>query len=126
MSEDDCCWRRWVRKALKCIRSDAAATCASVGMIHAKLDMIMKELRNMAANFEELKTDLQTLIAGYRSVVAENVILKQQLANADAATQQAVAEAVAADDVVDQAAVDAADEVVDAANAELNPPVDEG
>ena len=73
----------------------------------------------MPANWDALNTDLQTLIAGYQSVVAENVILKQQLSSADADKQQAVADALAADNAVDQAAVDAADAVVEAA---LNPP----
>jgi len=75
----------------------------------------------MAANFDELNADLQVLVAGYQSVVAENAILRAQLATADADKQQAVADAIAADDVVDQAAVDAADAVVEAA---LAPPVE--
>lgn len=88
MSEDDCCWRRWVRKALKCIRSDAAATCASVGMIHAKLDMIMERLEAMSeredaadARLVELVGLVKTFIDGKDARIAE---LEAALANADA------------------------------------------
>ena len=109
----DCCFRSWVKKALKSIRSDAEATRAAVGMINARLDMILEELTKMAANFDKLNADLNTLVAGYQSVVAENAILKGQLVTADADKQQAVADAIAADDAVDQAAVDAADAVVE-------------
>lgn len=107
------CFRDWVRKALKSIRSDTEATRVAVGMINARLDMILEELTKMAANFDKLNADLNTLVAGYQSVVAENAILKGQLATADADKQQAVADAIAADDAVDQAAVDAADLVVE-------------
>lgn len=69
----------------------------------------------MAANFDQLDADLNTLATGYQAVVAERDQLKQALAAADAAKAQAVADAVAAD----QAAVDAADGI---AQSVLNPP----
>jgi hypothetical protein len=88
-------------------------------MIHAKLDMIMERLELMAANFDELNADLNTLATGYQSLQAANVILQAAVDAADATKAQAVADAIAADDAVDQAAVDAADAVVESV---LNPP----
>jgi hypothetical protein len=69
----------------------------------------------MAANFDQLDADLNTLATGYQAVVAERDQLKQALAAADANKAQAVADAVAAD----QAAIDAADGI---AKSVLNPP----
>jgi len=113
---------RWPREALSDLQRDVAAGYVLLQEIKTTGETTLKEFRNMAANFDELNADLQVLVTGYQSVVAENVILKEQLANADQATQEAVAAAIAADDAVDQAAVDAADAVVDAANAAANPP----
>lgn len=73
----------------------------------------------MPANWDELDADLQTLIAGYQSVVAENVILRQNAANASADQQQAIQDALTADNAVDQSAVDAADALIEQT---LNPP----
>jgi chromosome segregation ATPase len=114
---------RWPREALSDLQRDVIAIRVSLQDVKTTGEKTLKEFQNMAANFDELNADLQVLVTGYQSVVAENVILKEQLANADQATQDAVAAAVAADDAVDQAAVDAADAVVEAA---LNPapPVD--
>lgn len=88
------------------------------GHVLAVENVITEMGETMAANFDELNADLQVLVAGYQALQAENAVLKAQLATADADKQQAVADALAADDAVDQAAVDAADAVVEAA---LNP-----
>jgi chromosome segregation ATPase len=113
---------RWPREALSDLQRDVIAIRVTLQDVKTTGEKTLKEFQNMAANFDELNADLQVLVTGYQSVVAENVILKEQLANADQATQDAVASALAADDAVDQAAVDAADAVVDAANAAANPP----
>lgn len=85
---DDCCWRSWVKKALKCIRSDAEATCASVGMVHAKLDMIMERLELMGAREDaadarlvELVDLVKNFLAGQAARIAE---LTAALEGADA------------------------------------------
>lgn len=76
---------------------------------------------SMAVDFSKLQADLTTLAQGY---VAQQAIIKTQadaLANADQATQDAVAAAIESNDAADQSAVDAADQIaVDA----LNPPAD--
>lgn len=76
---------------------------------------------SMAVDFSKLQADLTTLAQGY---VAQQAIIKAQadaLANADQATQDAVASAIESNDAADQSAVDAADQIaVDA----LNPPAD--
>jgi regulator of PEP synthase PpsR (kinase-PPPase family) len=72
----------------------------------------------MAANFDQLDADLNTLAAGYQSLQAANAILQAAVDAADADKAAAVAAAIAADDAVDQAAVDAADAI---ATAVLNP-----
>lgn len=81
----------------------------------------------MAVDFSSLQADLQTLAAGY---VAQQAIIKTQadaLANADQATQDAVAAAIEENDAADQSVVDAADQVAkDALNPPVEPPVDEG
>lgn len=85
----DCCWRSWVRKALKSIRSDAESTRASVGMIHAKLDMIMERQEQMGAREDaadarlvELVDLVKNFLDGQAARIAE---LEGALANADAA-----------------------------------------
>jgi chromosome segregation ATPase len=112
---------RWPREAISDIQADTAFLRLQAGVTNKKLDDLKEVISQMAANFDELNADLQTLIAGYQSVVAENVILHQELDSADADKQAAVAAALEADDQVDQAAVDAADAVVKAA---LAPPAD--
>lgn len=84
----DCCWRSWVRKALKSIRSDAESTRASVGMIHAKLDMIMERQEQMGAREDaadarlvELVDLVKNFLNGQAARIAE---LEGALANADA------------------------------------------
>jgi hypothetical protein len=85
----DCCWRSWVRKALKRIRSDVEATHASVGMIHPRLDMIMERLEAMGAREDaadarlvELVDLVKNFLNGQTARIAE---LEGALANADAA-----------------------------------------
>lgn len=73
----------------------------------------------MAANFDQLDADLNTLAQGYVALQAANKQLSDALASADADKAAAVAAAIAADDAVDQAAVDAADAI---ATAVLAPP----
>jgi hypothetical protein len=76
---------------------------------------------DMAANFDQLDADLNTLAAGYQSLQAANKILQDAVDAADADKAAAVAAAIAADDAVDQAAVDAADAI---ATAVLAPPAE--
>lgn len=73
----------------------------------------------MAANFDQLDADLNTLAQGYVALQAANKQLSDALASADADKAAAVAAAIAADDAVDQSAVNAADAI---ATAVLNPP----
>lgn len=73
----------------------------------------------MAANFDQLDADLNTLAQGYVALQAANKQLSDALASADADKAAAVAQAIADDDAVDQAAVDAADAI---AQGVLNPP----
>jgi hypothetical protein len=73
---------------------------------------------DMAADFDQLNTDLQTLATGFVAQAAQIVALQNALNSADADKAAAVAAAIAADDATDQAAVDAADAVAQAA---LNP-----
>lgn len=87
MSEDNCCWRRWVRKALKSIRSDAESTRASVGMIHAKLDMIMERQEAMGAREDAADARIVELVGLVRDYLASKdariTELEAALANAD-------------------------------------------
>lgn len=89
MSELSCCFRNWVRKTLKRIRSDVEATHASVGMIHPRLDMIMERLEAMGAREDaadarlvELVDLVKNFLNGQAARIAE---LEGALANADAA-----------------------------------------
>jgi hypothetical protein len=72
----------------------------------------------MAANFDQLDADLNTLAAGYVALQAANKILQDAVDAADADKAAAVAQQLADDNAVDQAAVDAADAI---ATAVLNP-----
>jgi cell division protein FtsB len=73
---------------------------------------------DMAADFDQLDADLNTLAAGYQSLQAANAILQKAVDDADADKAAAVAQQLADDNSVDQAAVDAADAI---ATAVLNP-----
>lgn len=72
----------------------------------------------MAADFDKLDADLNTLAAGYQSLQAANAILQAAVDAADADKAAAVAQQLADDNAVDQAAVDAADAI---ATAVLSP-----
>ena len=84
----DCCWRSWVRRALKCIRSDVEATHASVGMIHPRLDMIMERLEAMGQREDaaDARTaELVDLVKNYLNQQAVRIAeLQAALENADA------------------------------------------
>lgn len=80
---------------------------------------ITQQGATMAADFDQLNTDLQTLATGYASLQAANAILQSAVDSASADKAAAVAQQLADDNAVDQAAVDAADAV---AQGVLNPP----
>jgi len=109
----------WPREAISNIEADVAFLRLQSSVTNSKLDDLKERMIQMAANFDQLDADLNTLAAGY---VAQQAIIKTQadaLASADADKAAAVAAAIVADDAIDQAAVDAADAI---ATAVLNPP----
>lgn len=108
-------WPWW---RLSDIQADTAFLRTQASVTNTKFDDLKERVIQVAANFDKLDADLNTLAAGY---VAQQAIIKTQadaLASADADKAQAVADAIAADDAIDQAAVDAADGI---AQAVLNP-----
>lgn len=110
---------RWPREAISNIEADVAYLRLQSSVTNSKLDDLKERSIQMAANFDELNADLNTLATGYQSLQAANAILQAAVDAADADKAAAVAAAIAADDAVDQAAVDAADAVVEGV---LNPP----
>lgn len=95
---------------------------AEMHVLALQVARIEEKVNAMSVNVDKLNSDIQALVAGYQSVVVERDALKAALAEADAEKAQAVADALAADNAVDQAAIDAADKVV--ADV-LNPPAPE-
>lgn len=113
---------RW-RKFRLFTRQDAALLWAD---LREQLTAIKEEITKMAVSTDELVADINTLVAGYEAVKAENVALKAALASADADKAAAVDAARAEEDADAQAKIDAADAVVDAANAPAEaPPAEE-
>lgn len=109
---------RWPREAISDLQRDAIAIRMTLQEMKSTGENTNEEIKVMAANFDELNADLNTLAAGY---VAQQAIIKTQadaLASADADKAAAVQQAIADDDAIDQAAVDAADAIAQAA---LNP-----
>lgn len=82
-------------------------------------ELVNLQGEKMAADFDQLDADLNTLAAGYVALQAQNVALQSALDSADADRAAAVAAAVQADDADNQSKVDAADAI---ATAVLNPP----
>lgn len=95
-----------------------------------RFDAILKEIHTMAVNTDELVADINTLVGGYQAVKDENVALKAENGQLRSALESADADkaaAVAAAEAADQAQVDAADAIVDKANAPAEqPPADSG
>lgn len=95
-----------------------------------RLDEILEEIKKMAVNTDELVADINTLVGGYQAVKDENVALKAENGQLRSALESADADkaaAVAAAEAADQAQVDAADAIVDKANAPAEqPPADSG
>lgn len=135
---DDCCWRSWVKRTLKNIRTDAAVERAEARMRHSeimiKLNQLSGRLDIMAARedaaWEKQAADVAAVKAGWDTLVASNAAKDQQITDLQAALE------AAGGDV--QAQIDAALEVdsegdavkVEAANAALEaltaPPVEPG
>lgn len=116
---DDCCWRSWVRKALKSIRSDTESTRVSVGMIHARLDMIMERLELMGAREDAADARIVELVGLVRDYLAGK---DARIAELEAALAGADAEK-AAELAADSDADAAAKEEINAALEGLLPPV---
>lgn len=110
---------RWPREAISNIEADVAFLRLQSSVTNSKLDDLKERMIQMAANFDQLVADLNTLAQGYVALQAANKILQDAVDSADANKAAAVAQAIADDDAVDQAAVDAADAI---ATAVLNPP----
>lgn len=133
-----CCFKHWVKRALKSIRSDAAAERAEARVRHqevmTKLSQITERLDIMAAReeaaWEKHAADVAAVKAGWDTLVASNAAKDQRIADLEAALE------AAGGDV--QAQIDAALEVdsegdavkVESANAALEsllaPPVEPG
>jgi regulator of PEP synthase PpsR (kinase-PPPase family) len=109
----------WPREAISNIEADVAFLRLQSSVTNSKLDDLKERMIQMAANFDQLVADLNTLAQGYVALQAANKQLSDALASADADKAAAVAQAIAEDDAVDQAAVDAADAI---AQGVLNPP----
>lgn len=125
------CFRDWVRKALKSIRSDVEATHASVGMINARLDTILERLDVMGAKQDaamaKLTDDLNKVVAGWAAKDAQIAALTAELANADASAQARVDAVLAEDDTFDEGVINEADAIVSGLvnePAPVEPPVE--
>jgi hypothetical protein len=127
-----CPWRPFFWKDLPLLREALQVD------ITKKMDTLLKEIRKMgaqtSASLAHLADDLHKIADGWAAkdaqiaaLTSERDQLKTALESADADKAQAVADAVAADDSVDSAAIDQADAVIhDLVNQADNPPVDGG
>lgn len=95
---DDCCWRGWVKKTLKNIRSEARANQAEARMLHNE---VMTELRRLGVKMSEVTDALADLndatneVAGELETAAAKIQeLTDQLANTDPEAAAKVAEAL--------------------------------
>lgn len=107
----------------RALAEQSAATQTSLRALSRKIDKIGTL---MSVSVDQLDADIQTLIAGYQAVVAQNVQLQAALASADADKAAAVQAAIVAEDADGQQKIDAADALVAAANAPAAPPADGG
>lgn len=133
MCSDGMCWRGWVKKTLKNIRSDVEATQSSGGMVHAKLDKILERLRIMGeredAAWAKNSEDLAAVKSGWDALVTSNtakdaqiVALQAALDAANAGTSEAVQAALAVDSDADAVTVEAANTALESL---LTPPAPE-
>lgn len=94
--------------------------------IPSKADINALEIR-MATKFsdavDKLVARLTTFSEGFRALRAENAVLRDKVSGFDAATAQAVEDALAADDAADADAIDAAQSELDKLDAEGAPVV---
>lgn len=85
---------------------------AALARVEETNTKIYREVQHMSVTTDKLEADIATVAAGYGALQAENAALKAALASSDADKAQAVADAVAAEDVDAQSKIDAADAVV--------------
>lgn len=110
-------WAWWGKDAVSDIQADTAATRVSVNMLFRRFDQVMKELQFMGARedaaYAALSEKIDTVKAGWASLVAERDALKAALENADANAAAQVQAALNADSEVDAAKVEAAGAALD-------------
>lgn len=104
-------------QVLAAIQIDAAATRQAVNTIIRKVDQLSKEVELMGARedaaYAALSEKIDTVKAGWASLVAERDALKAALENADADAAAQVQAALDADSDVDAGKVEAAGAALD-------------
>ena len=114
---DDRCFEDKHDEVLSSIQADAAASRQAVNTAIRKIDQLSKDVQIMGARedaaYAALSEKIDTVKAGWASLVAERDALKAALENADANAAAQVQAALDADSDVDAAKVEAASSALD-------------
>jgi hypothetical protein len=101
---------------IRSIAVDTSATRADVETLTQKIRQLKKEIRIMGAKqdvaYAQLVDDLNKVVTGWASLIAERDALKAALEQADASKAAAVTAALDEDDTHDADAIIAADAIV--------------